>query len=94
MAVAGTTNKAAYARWYMPLVAESAVEIGFMIVLTGGTMPVGIDIRYEILSIHEGNDVEKSRSCSRTIQRNWLHPSVQSALSRYIDALFARRARH
>ena len=38
------------ATWYMPLVAESAAEVGFMIVLTGGVMPVGINIRYEILS--------------------------------------------
>ena len=49
------------ATWYMPLVAESAAEIGFMIVLTGGVMPVGLNIRYEILSLHEGRGVEESQ---------------------------------
>ena len=52
---------ASQATWYMPLVAESAAEVGFMIVLTGGVMPVGINIRYEILSIHEGRGVEESQ---------------------------------
>ena len=52
---------ASQAMWYMPLVAESAAEVGFMIVLTGGVMPVGINIRYEILSIHEGRGVEESQ---------------------------------
>ncbi len=47
--------------WYMPLVAESAAEVGFMIVLTGGVTPVGTNIRYEILSIHEGRGVEESQ---------------------------------
>ncbi len=49
------------ATWYVPLVAESAAEVGFIIVLTGGVMPVGISIRYEILSIHEGRGVEESQ---------------------------------
>ena len=49
------------AMWYMPLVAEGAAKVGFMIVLTGGVMPVGINIRYEILSIHEGRGVEESQ---------------------------------
>ena len=52
---------ASQATWYMPLVAESAAEVGFMIVLTGGVMPVGINIRYEILSIHEGRGVGESQ---------------------------------
>ena len=47
------------ATWYMTLVAESAAEVGFMIVLTVGVMPVGINIRYQILSIHEGRGVEE-----------------------------------
>ena len=52
---------ASQATWYMPLVAESAPEVGFMIVLTGGVMPVGHNIRYEILSIHQGRGVEESQ---------------------------------
>lgn len=49
------------ATWYVPLVAESAAEIRFIVVLTGGVMPVWNNIRYEILSIHEGHGVEESQ---------------------------------
>lgn len=49
------------AYWYMPLVAESAAEVGFMIVLTGGVMPVGLNIRYEMLSLIEGRSIEESQ---------------------------------
>ena len=52
---------ASQAAWYMPLVAESAAEVAFMIVLTEAVMPVGINIRYEILSIHEGRGLEESQ---------------------------------
>ena len=49
------------AYWYMPLVAESAAEVGFMIVLTGGVTPVGINLRYEELIRIEGRSIEESQ---------------------------------
>ncbi len=49
------------AAWYMPLVAESATEVGFMIVLTGGVMPVGINVRYEELIRIEGRSIEEAQ---------------------------------
>ncbi len=49
------------ANWYMPLVAESAAEVGFMIVLTGGVMPVGINNRYEELIRIEGRGIEEAQ---------------------------------
>ena len=49
------------ATWYMPLVAESAAEVGFIIILTGGVMPAGINIRYEVLSLIEGRSIEESQ---------------------------------
>jgi fermentation-respiration switch protein FrsA (DUF1100 family) len=45
----------------MPLVAESAAEVGFMIVLTGGVMPVGIQVRYEELIRIEGRSEEDAQ---------------------------------
>ena len=50
------------ANWYMPLVAESATEVGFIIVLTGGVMPVGINVRYEELIHIEGRSIEEAQS--------------------------------
>ncbi len=49
------------ATWYMPLVAESAPEIKFMIILTGGVMPVGVNIRYEELVRIEGRNIEEAQ---------------------------------
>jgi len=49
------------AYWYMPLVAESAAEVGFMIVLTGGVIPFGTNSRYEELIRIEGRSIEEAQ---------------------------------
>lgn len=45
---------ASQASWYMPVVAEATPEVGFMVVITGGVLPVGFQIRYEELTRIEG----------------------------------------
>ncbi len=45
---------ASQARWYMPVVAQTTPEVGFMVVITGGPTPVGFQNRFEELTRIQG----------------------------------------
>ena len=47
---------ASQANWYMPVVAAEVAEVQFMIVLTGGLMPVGPKTHWELLVFHQDRD--------------------------------------
>ncbi len=45
---------ASQARWYMPVVAQETPEVTFIVVITGGVVPVGFQNRYEELTRIDG----------------------------------------
>lgn len=51
---------ASQARWYMPLVGQATLEVGFMVVVTGGVAPVGFQNRYEELTRIDGLSPEEA----------------------------------
>jgi len=56
---------ASQANWYMPIVAASATDIRFMVVLTGGVIPVGPNNYWEQLVFVEDRDPFSSETYSR-----------------------------
>jgi len=45
---------ASQANWYMPVVAEERSQVRFMVVVTGGVLPTGMQNEYEVLTRLEG----------------------------------------
>ena len=45
---------ASQASWYMPVVAQATPDVQFMVVITGGVLPVGFQNRYEKLNRIDG----------------------------------------
>ncbi len=50
------------AAWYMPLVAETHPAVRFMVVVTGGVLPVGMQTRYEELTRLDGLSQEQAEA--------------------------------
>lgn len=50
------------ANWYMPVVAEATPEVRFMVVVTGGVLPVGFQLRYEKLKHVDGLSKEEAEA--------------------------------
>ncbi len=50
------------ANWYMPVVAEATPEVRFMVVVTGGVLPVGFQLRYEELKHVDGLSKEEAEA--------------------------------
>lgn len=51
---------ASQAYWYMPVVAEATPQVRFVVVITGGVLPVGFQVRYEELTRIEGRSPEEA----------------------------------
>ncbi len=53
---------ASQANWYMPVVADARPAVGFMVVVTGGVLPVGMQLRYEELTRIDGLSQEEAEA--------------------------------
>ena len=51
---------ASQANWYMPVVAQATSQVRFMVVITGGVLPVGFQVRYEVLTRIDGLSQEEA----------------------------------
>ncbi len=50
------------ANWYMPVEADARPAVRFMVVVTGGVLPVGMQLRYEELTRIEGLSQEEAEA--------------------------------
>ncbi len=50
------------ANWYMPVVADARPVVRFMVVVTGGVLPVGMQLRYEELTRIDGLTQEEAEA--------------------------------
>ncbi len=50
------------ANWYMPVVAQATPQVRFMVVITGGVLPVGFQNRYEELTRIDGLSQEEAEA--------------------------------
>ncbi len=51
---------ASQANWYLPVVAQATPQVRFMVVITGGVLPVGFQNRYEELTRIDGLSQEEA----------------------------------
>ena len=53
---------ASQANWYMPVVADERPSVRFIVVVTGGVLPVGMQLRYEELTRIDGLSQEEAEA--------------------------------
>ena len=53
---------ASQANWYMPVVADERSEVRFMVVVTGGVLPTGMQNAYEVMTRLEGLSQEEAEA--------------------------------